>query len=86
MIPEIHIINDIIDQDSDTNKERRDSERHLSLKVSSLKKFFDKQGVVLTNTHDASVELARRILKNSNTANKKRSLENSREIVANINY
>ena len=86
MIPEIHIINDIIDQGSDTNKERRDSERHLSLKVSSLKKFFDKQGVVLTNTHDASVELARRILKNSNTANKKKSLEKAREIAANINY
>ena len=86
VIPEIHIINDIIDRDSDTNKERRDSERHLSLKVSSLKKFFDKQGVVLTNTHDASVELARRILKNSNTANKKRSLEKAREIAANINY
>ena len=86
VIPEIHIINDIIDQDSDNNEERRDSERHLSLKVSSLKKFFDKQGVVLTNTHDASVELARRILKNSNTANKKRSLEKAREIAANINY
>ena len=86
VIPEIHIINDIIDRDSDTNKERRDSERHLSLKVSSLKKFFDKQGVVLTNTHDASVELARRILKNSNTANKKKSLEKAREIAANINY
>ena len=86
VIPEIHIINDIIDRDSDTNKERRDSERHLSLKVSSLKKFFDKQGVVLTNTHDASVELARRILQNSNTANKKRSLEKAREIAANINY
>ena len=86
VILEIHIINDIIDQDSDTNKERRNFEIHLSLKMSSLKKFFDKQGVVLTNTHDATIELARRILKNSSTANKNRSLEKAREIAANINY
>ena len=34
VIPEIHIINDIIDQDSETKKKRPNFEMHLSLKVS----------------------------------------------------
>jgi len=86
VIPEVHIINDVIEEVSNANKERDDLRKNLSLKASSLKKFFDRQGVVLSNTHDETVELARRILKNSNTASKKRSLEKAREIAANINY
>ena len=86
VIPEVHIINDVIEEVSNANKERDDLRKNLSLKASSLKKFFDRQGVVLSNTHDATVELARRVLKNSNTASKKRSLEKAREIAANINY
>jgi len=56
------------------------------LKASSLKVFFEKQGVELNKTRDVTVEFARRILKNSNIANKKRSLEKAREIASNINY
>ncbi len=86
VIPEVHIINDVIEKTPETNKERDDLFINLRLKASRLKKFFDKQGVVLSNTHDATVELARRILKNSHTASKKRSLEKAREIAANMNY
>ncbi|MBC8282926.1 MAG: S41 family peptidase [Nitrospinae bacterium] len=86
VIPEIHVINDIIKETSDSKEEKENPDTGLNLKESSLKKFFEKQGVALTNTHDATVELARRILKNSHTASKKKSLEKAREIAANINY
>jgi hypothetical protein len=36
--------------------------------------------------HDATVELALRILKNTAVASKKRSMEKAREIAANIDY
>ncbi|MBT6717218.1 MAG: S41 family peptidase [Nitrospina sp.] len=87
VIPEINILNDVIeDAISDSEKKKEYPKTSLSLKVSSLKKFFEKQGVKLTNTHDATIELARRILKNSHTASKKKSMEKAREIAANINY
>ena len=86
VIPEVHIINDVIEKASDEKKQRDIPSIRLNLKISGLKKFFDKQGVILTNTHDATIELARRILKNSHTASKKKSLEKAREIAANINY
>lgn len=86
VIPEIHIINDIMEEESNSKKETDNPDKNLNLKVSRLKKFFEKQGVKLTNTRDAAVELARRILKNAHTASKKRSLEKAREIAVNINY
>ena len=86
VIPEVHIVNDVIEKASDAKNQKDSPSISLNLKISGLKKFFDKQGVVLTNTHDATIELARRILKNSRTASKKRSLEKAREIAANINY
>ena len=56
------------------------------LKLSNLNKFFEKQGVALNVSHDATVELALRILKNKTVASKKRSMEKAHEIAANINY
>ena len=85
IVPEINIINDLIkEEESTVIKKSSNSDTLLSLKASSLKKFFEKQG--LNKKHDATVELARRILKNSHTANKKRSMEKAREIAASINY
>jgi carboxyl-terminal processing protease len=85
--PEIDIINDLIKEEAFTVKRKgNSSDTHLSLKASSLKKFFEKQGFKLNKTRDATVELARRILKNSHTANKKRSMEKAHEIAASINY
>ena len=86
VIPEVHIINDAIEETSDINKKRNTSNTNLTLKSSNLTKFFEKQGVALTNSHDTTVELARRILKSSHTANKILSLDKAREIAANINY
>jgi carboxyl-terminal processing protease len=85
IVPEINIINDLVKEDAPTVKKKsRKSDTLLSLKASSLKKFFEKKG--LNKTHDDTVELARRILKNSHTASKKRSMEKAREIAATINY
>ncbi len=85
IVPEINIINDLIKEEASTVKNKSsNSDTLLSLKSSSLKKFFEKQG--LNKTRDATVELARRILKNSHTASKKRSMEKAHEIAASINY
>ena len=84
--PEIKIINDITDEPTGLTNKKKTLGTPLKLKASSLKAFFEKQGVVLNKTRDATVEFARRILKNSNIANKKKSLEKAREIAANINY
>jgi len=86
IVPEIKIINDITDGPTDPAKEKKTLGTILKLKASSLKVFFEKQGVELNKTRDVTVEFARRILKNSNIANKKRSLEKAREIASNINY
>ncbi len=86
IVPEINIINDIAGELTDPEKEKQIPGTTLKLKVSSLKNFFEKQGVVLNKTRDATVEFARRILKNSHTASKKISLEKAREIAANIKY
>ena len=48
--------------------------------------FFEREGMKLDKTRDATVEFARRILKSSHIANKKRSLEKAREIAANLDY
>jgi carboxyl-terminal processing protease len=85
--PEIGIINDLIKEEAFTVERKSSSSgTHLSLKASSLKKFFEKQGFKVNKTRDATVELARRILKNSHTASKKRSMGKAREIAASINY
>ena len=87
IIPEINIINDLIKEETPTlKKNSSSSDTFLSLKASSLKKLFQKQGLELNKTRDATIELARRILKNSHTASKKRSMEKAREIAASINY
>ncbi len=87
IVPEINIVNDLIEEDtSPLKRENNSSDTALSLKASSLKKFFENQGLELNKTHDATVELARLILKNSHTASKKRSMEKAREIAASINY
>ena len=51
-----------------------------------LKKFFENEGIKLDKTHDVTVEFARRILKNSHIASKKRFLEKAREIATNLDY
>jgi len=84
--PEIKIINDITDEPTSLTNGKKTLGTALKLKASSLKTFFEKQGVELNKTRDATVEFARRILKNSNIANKKKSLEKAREIASNINY
>jgi carboxyl-terminal processing protease len=85
--PEIDIINDLIKEEAFTVKRKSSSTgTHLSLKASGLKKFFEKQGFKINKTRDATVELARRILKNLHTASKKRSMGKAREIAESINY
>jgi carboxyl-terminal processing protease len=85
--PEINIINDLNKKEVFTVKKKNSiSDTQLSLKASNLKKFFEKQGLEINKTRDATVELARRILKNSLTASKKRSMKKAREIAASINY
>jgi len=86
VIPEVHIIDDVIEETSNVKKKRNILHTTLTLKLSKLKKFFDKQGVAHSNNKDATVELARRILKSSHKANRKLSLDKAREIAANINY
>ncbi|MZH02888.1 MAG: S41 family peptidase [Nitrospinae bacterium] len=81
IVPEIHIIDDVAGEEA-----QKPEESALSLKVSHLNKFFEKQGITLTPEHDSTVELALRILKNTTVASKKRSMEKAREIAANINY
>ena len=86
--PEIYIINDIKDELAIPEKEREKSksENTLKLKISELKNFFESKGIKLDKTRDATVEFARRILKKTDIANKKRSLEKAREIAANLDY
>ncbi len=86
IVPEIHIINDIAGEEAPKSNKSDPEISSLSLKLSSLNKFFKKQGVALSAEHDATVELALRILKNTTVASKKRSMEKAREIAANFNY
>ena len=88
IVPEINIINNLKDGPIFTRNGRKNNnlENKLKLKVSDLKNFFESEGVKLDETRDATVEFARRILKNSHTASKKRSLEKAREIAANLDY
>ena len=86
IVPEIHIINDVIGGEIQEPDKTKPEESSLSLKESHLNKFFEKQGIILTPEHDSTVELALRILKNTTVASKKRSMEKAREIAANIKY
>jgi carboxyl-terminal processing protease len=86
IVPEIHIINDVAGEEAPAPDKRGPSQPKLNLKVSSLNKFFEKQGIALNKEHDATVELALRILKNTTVASKKRSMEKAHEIAANIDY
>jgi carboxyl-terminal processing protease len=86
IVPEIYIINDIADEKDHKHFKTGPIQSSLNLKVSSLNRFFEKQGIALNAKHDSTVELALRILKNTNVASKKRSMEKAREIAANINY
>ena len=88
IVPEINIINDLKEDPTTSEKERKKNnlENKLKLKVSDLKNFFESEGVKLDETRDTTVEFARRILKNSHTASKKMSLEKAREIAANLDY
>ncbi len=90
IIPEIHIINDVAGEEVQKEGQRLDKtsliKSSLTLKASSLNKFFEKQGITLSAEHDSTVELALRILKDTTVISKKRSMEKAREIAANINY
>jgi carboxyl-terminal processing protease len=88
IVPEIHIINDVAGEEVQTTDKTFKStlQPSLNLKVSSLNKFFEKQNIALSMDHDANIELALRILKNTTVASKKQSMEKAREIAANINY
>ena len=89
IVPEIHIINDVAGEEVPTTSGRSSKgalRPALNLKTSHLNKFFEKQGIALSREHDATVELALRILKNTTIASKKQSMKKAREIAANINY
>ena len=86
IVPEIHIINDVAGEETQKLDMSGSLKSSLNLKVSHLNKYFEKQGIMLTAEHDSTIELALRILKNTNVASKKRSMEKAREIAANINY
>jgi carboxyl-terminal processing protease len=86
IIPEIHIINDVAGEEDTTKSSKTSIHPSLSLKVSNLKKFFEKEGIALSMEHDATTELALRILKNNTIASRKKSMKKAHEIAANINY
>ncbi|MBT3922469.1 MAG: S41 family peptidase [Nitrospina sp.] len=86
IVPEIRIINDVAGEEVPDKSINGPLQPKLNLKVSNLNKFFEKQGVALNTEHDATVELAHRLLQNSTVASKKRSMEKAHEIAANINY
>jgi carboxyl-terminal processing protease len=86
IVPEIYIINDISGEEDHKDEKTGPIKSSLNLKVSSLNKFFEKQGITLNTKHDSTIELATHIIKNINVASKKRSMEKAREIAANINY
>jgi carboxyl-terminal processing protease len=88
IVPEIHIINDVTGEEFTDSHEtsKYPIQSSLNLKLSNLNKFFEKQGVTLNVAHDATVELALRILKNKTVASKNWSMEKAHEIAANINY
>ncbi len=86
IIPEIHIVNNVAGEEDQKPDKASPIQSSLTLKVSSLNKFFEKQDIALSAEHDSTVELALRILKNTTVASKKRSMEKAREIAANINY
>jgi carboxyl-terminal processing protease len=88
IVPEIHIVNDVAGEEiQDKSKiSKGPLQPSLTLKISNLNKFFEKQGVALNREHDANVELALRILKNKTVASKKQSMKKAHEIAANINY
>lgn len=86
IVPEIHIINDVVGGEVQEPDNTKPEESSLSLKESHLNKFFEKQGITLTPDHDSTIELALRILQNTTVASKKQSMEKAREIAANINY
>jgi carboxyl-terminal processing protease len=96
IVPEIQIINDIVSQadhkivktpfSSNAHDKNSSMQPSLNLKVSSLNKFFQNQGITLSPEHDSTIELALRILKNTTVASKKRSMDKAREIATNINY
>ncbi len=96
IVPEIHIINDIVSQaehkilrtpfSSKAHDKNNSMQPALNLKATNLIKFFEKQGVNFSSEHDSTVEFALRILKNNSVASKKRSMEKAREIATNINY
>jgi carboxyl-terminal processing protease len=96
IVPEIQIINDIVSQadhkivktpfSSNAHDKNSSMQPSLNLKVSSLNKFFQNQGITLSAEHDSTIELALRILKNTTVASKKRSMDKAREIATNINY
>ena len=89
IVPEIHIVNDVAGEEVQREDEKPykagDLQSSLTLKTSSLNKFFEKQGITLSTEHDSTVELALRIMKNTTVASKKRSMEKAHEIAANIN-
>jgi carboxyl-terminal processing protease len=86
IVPEIHIINDVAGEEMPAPDKSGPIRPSLNLKISSLNKFFEKQGIALNREHDAIMELSLRILKNTTVASKKRSMEKAHEIAANINY
>ncbi len=86
IVPEIRIINDIVGDEGHKADIEGPVQPSLTLKNSSLNKFFEKQGITLTREHDSTVELAHSILINTTVASKKRSMEKAREIAANIEY
>ena len=88
IVPEIRIINDVAGEEvqEPDRASKGPALSSLNLKVSHLNKFFEKQGVALSRKHDSTVELALRILKNTTVASKNRSMEQAREIAANIAY
>jgi carboxyl-terminal processing protease len=86
IVPEIRIINDVAGEESPKPDKSGSKLPALNLKLSHLNKFFEKQGIALSREHDATVELALRILKNTTVASKKRSMQKAREIAANFNY
>ncbi len=87
IVPEIRVIDDTAGFVHDSSRAAGSrAQPSLHFKTSRLNKFFAKQGVALSAEHDATVELALRILKNTTAPGKKQPLEKAREIAANIDY
>ena len=93
IIPEILITKDHVKKDNpktEGNLKNKPFEYSsgslIELKESDIKTFIDKNYDLLAESIDPTLQLAKILIKNTSTANKKEALKKARELAANIDY